>query len=642
MFEFIRTHQRLMQFFLLIFLGPLFVIGGMQMGRFGGGSDDVVAKVGDKAITQQELEYALREQGPNAANQPGVRQQLLDKLIAEQAMMVEAKHDHSFPASADIQAFVLKTFPELADPKLSKEERAQRYTALAAAQGMSVAGLESQVARMLVVERTLGAVQSSSFAPKSLAAHLAEAIAQEREVQQIAFKTADYTSQIKPTDEQLKAYYNKNLAQYQVPEQAKIEYVVLSADSLAQQINVSDADANAFYEQNKKRYVVDEQWRASHILINAKKSASDEVKSAAKAKAEKLLAEVRKNPGEFAKLAKENSDDPGSAERGGDLDFFGKGMMVKPFEDAVSKMKVNEISDVVQSDYGYHIIMLTGIKPAQTKSLDEVKSDIVAELKKQRAGKLYSELRETFTNTVYEQADSLQPVIDKLADKAKLKIETAVNVARKPDPNVAPSVAYNNPKFLTALFADDSIKGKHNTEAQEVAPGVMISGRVSEYKPAAQKSLDEVQASVREAVTQEEARKMAQKAEEAKLAALKAKDDSTGFGAVQTVSRPKPAGLSPAVLQAVMKADASALPAFVGVDEPGVGYSVYRINKVSQPAAQDPGLSSAVQQQLGTALAQQETLTYLEALKQKAKVKILRPDFVNPPPGKDGDGADGK
>ncbi len=272
-----------------------------------------MAKVGDKTISQQELEFALREQDPRTAGMPGIRQQVLDKLIAERVLSLEAKHDRSYPVTADVQAFVLKTFPELADPKLSKEERAQRYSAIAGAQGLSVGGLESEIARVLVFDRTAGAIQATAFAPKAVAMHLSNVVEQEREIQQVLFKAADYTAQVKITDDMLKAYYNKNLAQFQVPEQAKIEYVILSVDNLAPQMAVTDADASAFYEQNKKRYMVEEQRRASHILIKVPKGAGDDVRAAAKAKAEKLLADVRKTPGDFAKLAKENSDDEGSA-----------------------------------------------------------------------------------------------------------------------------------------------------------------------------------------------------------------------------------------------------------------------------------------------------------------------------------------
>lgn len=635
MFDFIRTHQKLMQFFLLIFLAPLFVIGGLQVGHFGE-TDTAVAKVGDKVISQQELDYAVREQSPQTAAIPGIKKELLDQLISERALGIQAAHNRITPNAADIQEFVLKNFPELGDPSLTKEARAQHYAEIARGQNMSIEGLESKIGRLLVYQRTAGEIQSTAFAPKAVAARIADVIEQEREVQQIAFKNADFVSQVKVTDDMLKAYYNKNLAQFQVPEQAKISYVVLSVDNLAQQAVVTDADTEKFYQANQKQFMVEEQRRASHILIKAAKGASDAVKAAAKEKAEKLLAQARKNPADFAKLAKDNSEDEGSAIKGGDLEFFSKGMMVKPFQDAVDKLKVGEISDVVQSDYGFHIILLTAIKPAEVKPFNDVKAEIVSELKKQQGTKKFSELRDTFTNTVFEQPDSLKPAVDKIGDKAQLKIETVASVARKPDPALAPTVVYNNQKFLTALFADDSIKKKQNTEAIEVTPGTLISGHVIEYKAAAQKPFEEVQAIVREAVTQAEASKLAQKASDDKVAALKAKDDSTGFGETQTISRTKQAGINPAVLQTVMKADATKLPAFVEVEVPGVGYSVFRINKINQPPA-DPARSASIQQQLSRALAQQEMLAYIEAVKAKAKVKILRPDAVNAPVGDGGD-----
>jgi peptidyl-prolyl cis-trans isomerase D len=636
MFEFIRTHQRLMQFFLMIFIAPLFVLGGLQVGHFGETATEV-AKVGDKIISQQELDYAVREQGPQAAAIPGIKKELLDKLIAEKALTIEAMHDRTYPNAEDIWNFVKVAFPELDKPGLSKEEKVQLYNAVANSKGMTINSLESKVRDFLIAQRTKGAIESTSFESKAVATQVLNSVEQEREVQQIAFKSADFTSQVKITDDLLKAYYNKNLAQFQVPEHAKIEYVVLSVDKLAQLVTVSDADAEKFYKDNQKRYTVEEQRRASHILINAGKTASDAAKAVAKEKAEKLLAQVRKNPADFAKIAKENSEDSGTAVKGGDLDFFSKGMMVKPFQDAVDKLTVGEISDVVQSDYGYHVIMLTGIKPASVKPFDDVKAEIVAELKKQQASKKLSELRESFTNTVFEQADSLKPVVDKLGDKAQLKIETVASVTRKPDANLAPTVVYNNQKFLTALFANDSIKKKQNTEAIEVTPGTLISGRVVEYKVAAQKPFEEVQAIVREAVTQAEAQKLAEKAADDKVAALKAKDDVTGFGDAQTISREKQAGFNPAVLQPIMKADVTKLPAFVKVETPGVGYGVFRINKVNQPAT-DPTHAAAMQQQLTKVVAQQEAQAYVEALKAKAKVKILHPEAINTPVADGGDG----
>jgi peptidyl-prolyl cis-trans isomerase D len=420
----------------------------------------------------------------------------------------------------------------------------------------------------------------------------------------------------------LQDYYVKNAKEFEIPEQIKADYVVLDSAAVAAQVTVSDADIKSYYDNNLSRYTTPEERRASHILVSVKKDAPAAELAAAKAKAEGLLAQVRKNPADFAKVAKANSQDTASAEMGGDLGYFGPGMMVKPFEDAAGKLKQGEISDLVQSDFGYHIIEVTGIKPAVIKPIDEVKADIGAEIKKQLAARKFTELAEAFSNTVYEQADSLKPV----ADKMHLQIQSAANLGRQPNPAAAPAAApYNNPKFLAALYSDEALKNKHNTEAIEIAPNTFIAGHVVEYKPVTKRSFDEVKAIISDKVTRTEEAALAKKAGEEKLAALKAQDSASGFGAVQTVSRVKNQGVNPVAFEALMKANVNKLPAYVGVVLPQQGYGLYRIAKVGQPAAQDQARRTAEQQQITGVLGQQEMLAYVDVLKEKAKVKILKP-----------------
>ncbi|WP_353156014.1 SurA N-terminal domain-containing protein [Herminiimonas fonticola] len=628
MFEFIRTHRRLMQFLLLLIILPSFAFVGLESYTSMGDASNTVAKVAGQTITQPEWDAAQREQmsrfrqmfgdqfDAKMFDTPEAKQEILNNLIAQRVLTAEAKRNKLAVSDQALQQTIVNMGGlTTADGKFDVE----RYKAILAAQGMTPTMYEARLRQELTSQQVNAAIQNTAFAPDSLAKRLSELGEQEREVQQLAFKTSDYVGQVKVTDDMLKSYYEKS-NQFNVPEQVKAEYVVLTADALAAQINVSDADIKSYYEQNAKHYGVEEQRRASHILIGVSKDASDAEKAAAKAKAEQLLATLHKHPQEFAKLAKENSSDTGSAERGGDLDFFGKGMMVKPFEDAAFKLKQGELSDLVQSDYGFHIIKVTAIKPASIKTLDEVKKEIAGDIRKQLVTKKYTETADVFNNTVYEQADSLQAV----ADKLKLKIETTGNLSRQPNPAVAPTVPYNNQKFLTALFSDESLKNKRNTEAVEVAPNTLIAGRVTEYKPASKRPFDEVKSLVHERVVQEEAAALAKKAGEEKLAALQAKDDASGFSATQIVSRAKSQGLNPAVFLAVMKADTSKLPAYVGVDVPQ-GFGVLRIVRVTQPANVDSAKRQAEHQQITAALAQQETFAYIEALKQKAKVKIMKP-----------------
>jgi peptidyl-prolyl cis-trans isomerase D len=629
MFEFIRTHRRLMQLLLLLLIFPSFAFFGLESYTRMNGGDDTVAKVAGENISQQDWDAAQRQQldrmrqmfgdqvDLKLLDTPETRRASLDNLIAQRAMLAEVKRDN-LQVSDQSLAQNLLTIPGLVKPDGSFDN--DQYKMLLGAQGMTPALYEARLRQDLALQQLNGAVQGSAFAPKTVAARMSDLNDQERVVQQLVFKNSAYADQAKVSDDMLKAYYDKNNAQFQVPEQARIEYIVLDSAAASSQVTVSDADIKSYYDQNQKQYAGTEERRASHILIAVKKDASAADKAAAKAKADKLSAQLIANPSDFAKLAKANSDDPGSAEHGGDLGFFGPGMMVKPFEDAAFQMKQGEVSQPVQSDFGYHVIQLTGIKPAQGKTLDQVKNEISNTIKLQLASKKFGELADVFNNTVYEQGDSLKPA----ADKLKLKIETASNITRSPNKTLAATVPYNNPKFLTALFTDDVIKNKHNTEAIEVAPNVLIAGRIVDYKPQSKKPFAEVQAVVRELVLQTQEATLAQQAGETKLAALKQKDDSTGFADEKSISRVKNQDLGLDVLNAVMKADTTKLPAYVGLALPGQGYSIFRISKVAQPAAPDTARRQTEQQQVAEALAQQEMLAYLGVLKEKAKVKMLK------------------
>lgn len=641
MFDFIRTHQRLMQFLLLLFIVPSFALLGVESYTSMGDERNVIAKVGGQTILKEELDAAQRQQAdrlreaygarfdPSMLDTPDARRGILDNLIAQKALAVEAARNGLSVSDASLQQSILQ-IPALqgADGKFDVE----RYKALLAAQGMTPEMYEAQLRQDLALQQINAAVQNSAFAPKSLATRLSEINEQQREVQELLFKASDYASKVKVTDEMLKSYYDNSGSRFETPEQIKAEYVVLNPAAAVAQVTVTDADIKSYYDQNAARYTVEEQRRASHILLTAPKDAPAKDRAAARAKAEALLTQLRKNPSDFARLAKENSQDPGSAERGGDLDFFGKGMMVKEFEDTAYKLPKGQISNVVESEFGYHIIQVTDVKPGGVRTLDQVKDEIGAEIKKQLAARKYTELADTFSNTVYEQADSLKPVADKLG----LKIETVSNLGRNPDPALK-DAPYNSAKFLNALFADEAVRSKHNTEAIEVAPSTLIAGRVLAFQPRARRPFEEVKAQIRELVLQQEAMAMARKAGEAWLADAKGNPPGTGFGPPKLVSRTASAGLDESAFMTVMKADVTKLPRVVGTELPGQGYGVYRINKLAPVGKVDEARRTAEQQQIANALSQQETLAYIEVLKDRAKVKVLQPPVAaatDQPPAK--------
>ncbi|HBO78372.1 MAG TPA: peptidylprolyl isomerase, partial [Cupriavidus sp.] len=466
-----------------------------------------------------------------------------------------------------------------------------------------------------------GAIGTTAFVPKSLLDRLIAIRDQQRDVQAIVIKPADFAAKVTPDAAALKAYYDAHLAAYTMPEQAKVEYLVLSGDALAASQTITPDQLKSYYDSNIQRFRTDEQRRASHILIAAPKDGKEADRKAAKEKAEKLLEDLRKHPDTFAEVAKKNSQDPGSAEKGGDLGFMGRGALVKPFEDAMFALKDGQISDVVETDYGYHIIKLTGIKPAATEPLEAVRPELEIELKKQLAAKAYTEQADAFGNMVYEQSESLKPA----ADKFKLTIQTADNVTRTPNPALGKDNPLNNEKVLKALFSDDAIKNKRNTEAVQVGPTTLVSARIVDYRPAAARKFEEVEPLVRQAYVAQQAAELARKDGEARLDALKKSGSADGFGPMVTVSRAKADGVSPKAVDAIMRADASKLPSLVGVDLGADGYAIYRIAKVGTPPQANANQREADAQQLGQMAGQTELAAFYDVLKAGAKVKILHP-----------------
>ncbi|MFC3457710.1 SurA N-terminal domain-containing protein [Massilia haematophila] len=626
MFDFVRNNKRVMYGVLALLIVPSFIFVGVDSYQNRGDSAAGVAEVDGRSITQQEWDDAQRRQIDQARQQlgpqfdqkmfdtPEAKREVLENLVAERAVNAAIARNHLtvsdqaiFKAINEIQGF------RKPDGSFDMDQ----YKAALAAQGMTPEMFDARMRRDMAIQQLAGSIQATAFAPRSVASRVSDINDQEREVQELLFPIAAYLPQVKVTDEMVKAYYDKNAQLFQIPEQVKAEYVVLDQAAVESQVSVSDAEVEQFYKANEKRFVTPEQRTASHILITKTQGAKPAEEAAAKAKAEAVLAEVRKNPADFAAIAKAQSQDPGSAGQGGDLGVVEKGLFAKPVEDAIYSLKEGEVSGIVASEFGYHIIKVTAVTPSQQKPLEAAKAEIADELKKTKLSKKYSELAESFNDIVYEQSDSLKPAADKLG----LQIQTVDGLGRKPNPALG-AAPYNNDKFLAALYSADSIKNKRNTEAVEAAPAVLISGRVVEFKPATKRPLAEVEAAIRQRVTQEEALRLAREAGEAKLKAAKAAGDAAGFGEVKVLSRTKEPVINTAAALAVFKADVTKLPAYVGVEVPNVGYGVYRIGKVSQPAQVDQARRSQEAQQINGLVGQAELYNFVEAVKAKAKAKI--------------------
>ncbi|CCD39840.1 Peptidyl-prolyl cis-trans isomerase ppiD [Candidatus Paraburkholderia kirkii UZHbot1] len=624
MLDFFRNHQRLMMGLLILIILPGLGFVGIQ--GFSNFFDENawVASVNGHKITRAEFDSAFRQQVDRARSMlgsqfdakmfdtPETRAAMVDSLVQQRAMADETQRLH-LTASDDAVRRAL-----LADPVISSLRKpdgtidVDRYKQLLAMQGMTPAQYDERMRYTIATEQIPGSIQSTSFTSKSLAQNLTELAEQKRSVQGLSLRAADYTAKIQPTDAQLTAFYDAHRNDFATPETASIQYLVLSPSAIAAASKPSDADLKKYYDDNIQRYRTEAEVRASHILVNVPKDASAADRAKAKQKAEELLAQVKAHPDQFAQIAQKNSDDPGSASKGGDLGYFARGQITngKAFDDAAFSLKKGEVSGIVESDFGYHIIQATDVKPAVTKPFDEIKDALAKDYAAQQGA-------QGFTDLVYEKSKSLQPA----ADKYKLTIQTAT-VGPKPNAQLTQDNPLNNPKFLAAVFAPDSVKDCNNTQAIDVGNNTLIAARVTDYKPSAVPTFDAVKDEVRKKLVADMAAGMAKKEGETKLAELQKSKSTDGFTLPVTVSRNDAQGLRPAALSAIFKADSSKLPAYVGVDLGADGYAIYRVNSVEKPATIAPDRLAGARQQIAQVYAQAEMEAYLDSLKARSNVKL--------------------
>jgi len=631
MFDFVRRHNKIMQFLLVLLVFPSFVLFGIDGYNRFREKGEAVAVVDGQDISQSEWDNALRaetqklrESMPNIdakwLDSPEVKYEILERMVRDR-LLSTASSKLYLSVSDQRLAQELQKNPTIAS--LRKPDGSldiDRYKQLLATQGMSAESFEGRMRADLAVQQVITGVANGSFMPDTLKNVATTAFNEQREIQVQIFKAEDFIKDVKPTEEQLNAFYKAHSEEFKSSESADVEYLLLDMPSIEKTVSVNESDLKTYFEQNNAKLAGQEERRASHILIGAAKDAPADVRAKAKAKAQELLTAIRKDPQSFAELARKNSQDPVSAAKGGDLDFFTRGSMVKPFEDSAFSLQKGQVSDVVESDFGFHIIKLTDIKALHTPSFEEMRPTLEAQVRRQGAQKKFAESAELFTNMVYEQSDSLKPT----ADKLKLEIHTLAGVS--PATNPVQLGALKNPKILTALFSKDSVDKKRNTEAIELAPNLLASARIVKYTPARVLSYDEVKDKVRVAYERENALLIAKKTAIERQATWREHPESAHLGASVIVSRQSAQKLAQTVVDAALRVPATSLPAWTGVDLDAQGYAVVEVLKVI-PYSADVVAKNASEQSttIAQAASAAENLAYYNFLKTTFKVKINAP-----------------
>jgi peptidyl-prolyl cis-trans isomerase D len=621
MFEIIRKHIRWLLGFVLLLIIPSFILFGVDgYTRMTDGTNAAVAEVDGQKITRAEwdaehrrvVERRLREDPEvtvASLDTPQARRATLDAMIQQRVLQAAALRLNLLPADPRLQRLFTT------DPQFSalRNPDGTVNRDLLALQGLSSEVFVQRLRQDLGLQQVVRGVLETTILPESVAARSVEPLMQRREVQIERLDPAAFRARVQVTDEMLVAYHEANAASFRTPEEADIEYVVLDLEALTRGLTLSAEDLERHYEQNIARYTRAEERRASHILVASGADRSAAERQQARERAEALLAEVRRNPGSFAAVARRASEDPGSAPLGGDLDWFGRGGMVKPFEDAVYAMQTGEISSVIETEFGFHVISLTGVRGGERTPFAQVRQQIEAEVKRDLAQRRYAEAAETFTNTVFEQSDSLDPVIDRLA----LTRRTAT-VQRNPTPGAAGALA--SARLLESVFGPEALTNKRNTEAVEIGSSQLASARVLAHRPARAQTLDEVRPLVRERVLAREAAALARTEGEKRLAALRERPDEA-LPIQVTLSRMLSQGAPQSLMDAALGADASALPALKGVDLGENGYLVVRVVRVLPHEAM-PGGDDPLRQQIAMAWANAETEAYLDVLKRRFKAEV--------------------
>lgn len=448
------------------------------------------ASVNGVEIPVQEYRFAKQQQvqrmrsmlgerfDGSVAASPEFKQAVLDRLIEEE-LLVQAATAAKLAVSDALLAARIHAIPDFQEDGEFSQERYQR---LLSQQGLTPQRFEQQFRRALLINQLAGSISGTS-AVVSRDVELGMRLqGQERKIRYVRIPATAFGHDVEVKPEDVEAFYAANKARFVEPERVRVQYLELSVDDIAAGLTATEEEIRALYEADKARLTRDEQRRARHILIQIAEDAGEDEIAAARKKAEDLVARLRAGE-DFAALAKEFSDDPGSAADGGDLGLFGKGMMVPEFEDAAFTLAQDQISDPVRSPFGFHIIQVTEIQAAQVPAFEEVREQLRQEAVRHQAEQLFFERAETLATLSFEQPDTLSVA----AEQLDLEIKESDWLTASGGEGIG-----NHPKVVEAAFADDVIRGGNNSPVVEITPDRVVVLRMLEHKESTQLPLDAV------------------------------------------------------------------------------------------------------------------------------------------------------
>lgn len=397
-----------------------------------------------------------------------------------------------------------------------------------------------------------------------------------------------------------------------MPDQVKVKFLLYSVAEILPKVKITDDEVKQYFEENKAQFEGAQERRAKHILFLTDSDMTDEELSEVKKLAESVRQKAIKNPKKFDDLAKEFSKDTESAKNGGDLGFFTRGMMVKEFDETVFNMKVGDVSPLVKTQFGFHIINLTEIKGEEV-TFDSVKAQIKGEILYAKAQQIYAEGAEEFANLIYEKSDSLQPAADRfnltIQESQWLTLDTATKF-------------FNNEAFAQAVFDPEAIELKTNINAIEVSPNNLISAQVIEFKPSAPRSLEDAKEEIKEFLTRTNAQKLMVSDGEAMIEKLESKSEKVEWIDELVIDKVDPQGVSKPIVRAIFSMNQDNLPTFEGIYDPANDeYIIVRLNDVISDEITDNLSKDIYRDEYVSALKKEIDNAYVDDLRSLADIE---------------------
>lgn len=601
MLDFIRKKAQTWVAWIIVgFISITFALWGVS-NYFSGGKDVPVAEVNGVAITQaqlqmdylrqrQRLESMLGENfRPEMFSEERMKQQILQELI-ERELVVNAAGNAGFAVGDQQLNDMIRgisQFQEDGQFSSTAYERALRM------QGMSPGMFEYQLRRDLIAQQFINGIVESDFATSGEQRNYSRLQNQKRRFGYMVVPVGNFTEKVTVSEQDIEDYYNANSQRFMLPEQVSIAYLELKVGDIASEIDVTEEELLSRYEAQQLNYRSQEQRRASHILIALESDADEQSVRQAKEKLLEIKARVEQGDS-FAELAKEHSEDPGSAKAGGDLGFFGRGVMDQAFEEATFNLEKGQISEPVRSAFGMHLIMLDDIQTGEAKPFAEVKDEIREEIRREHAEQRFFDQAEILANLTYEHPDTLEEA----AQQLDLKIGVSEFFFRQggSDPITA------HPKVLAAAFSEDVLSGGNNSETIEITPEHLVVLRVRDHKPEAVQPLEEVKISIETILKRQQAETMAEEAADSVIKQLQegAMPEQLAEDQAMEWHQPELVGRQATTIEGAVIRAAFAMP------RPAVdgGHSLERIttrsgdqavivlSEVSDPAATDEGTAT--------------------------------------------------